>query len=176
MWHVADGTTVCPWDVACDMRWHHVNRNGRGRVPEGTTGCNQGVAQGSARALLMPQPREGHGGAARGSPAGGPEYFAREGRAKYFRRLGRVEEVVLPGGWVVGETLRGFTVAVRTAQRAPRRATFVRVGGSTPALRRRKPCGLFPTCPHRSVQSHGRRERSAWEPRFATAAAGATTG
>ena len=44
------------------------------------------------------------------------------------------------GGW--GDPT-GFYRRSATAQRAPRRATFVRVGGSTPALRRRKPCGLF---------------------------------
>ena len=110
MWHVADGTTVCPWDVACDMRWHHVNRNGRGRVPEGTTGCNQGVAQGSARALLMPQPREGRGGRPEAARRVARSTLRAPSRAKYFRRLGRVEEVVLPGGWSGVVRARGFGV------------------------------------------------------------------
>jgi hypothetical protein len=76
-------------------------------------------------------------------PGGWPGVLCARGARKVLQAPGQGRRGRPPrrlGGW--GDPT-GFYRRSATAQRAPRRATFVRVGGRTPALRRRKPFGLF---------------------------------
>ena len=170
VWHVADGTTVCPWYVACDMRWHHVNRNGRGRVPEGTTGCNQGVAQGSARALLMPQPRAGRGGR--------PESARRVARSTLRERGAQSTS----GAWAgskrsssqeVGWLGRPYGVLPSQCDSATRSETgdLCTRWWTHTCVETTEAVRVVPTCPHRSVQSHGEVDRGVRGSRVSPAAA-----
>ena len=179
MWHVADGTTVCPWYVACDMRWHHVNRNGRGRVPEGTTGCNQGVAQGSARALLMPQPREGRGGRPEAARRVARSTLRERGARSTLRERGAQST---SGAWAgskrsssqeVGWLGRPYGVLPSQCDSVTRSETgdLCTCWWKHTCVETTEAVRVVPTCPHRSVQSHGEVERGVRGSRVSPAAA-----